>query len=61
MEHVNAILLFVNAMQAVAVIAVWISPEALRWGIKRFSMRVSYMEAGQDAAEIERKRFEVVA
>lgn len=55
------ILILFTAMAALAAATTYQSPEALRWCIMRLSMRVSYIEAGRQAADVERKRFEVVA
>jgi hypothetical protein len=41
--------------------AVWMSPEALTWLVMRLRMRIAYIQAGRDAADVERKRFEVTA
>lgn len=38
--------------------AAWMSPDALRWLVMRLRMRICYIEAGRDAAELERSRFE---
>ena len=41
--------------------AVWLEPKALEWLVMRLRMRIAYIRAGRDAAEIERERFEVQA
>ena len=41
--------------------AVWLEPKALEWLVMRLRMRIAYIRAGRDAAEIERVRFEVQA
>lgn len=51
---------------------IWQSPDMMRWMMTkqaklhhwlntRWAMRIAYIEAGRDAAETERKRFEVTA
>lgn len=49
------------ALPLIAAATIWLSPDALRWIIMRLRMRVAFLEAGRDAAEIERKRFEEAA
>lgn len=41
--------------------AAWMSPEALTWPVMRLRMRIAYIDAGRQAADVERKRFEVAA
>lgn len=61
MENINAIIgLGATALILIAA-ATWMSPEALEWCIMRLRMRHAYIIAGRDAAETERKRFEVAA
>ncbi len=55
------ILILFFALLALAAVATYQSPEALRWCIMRLSMRVHYIEAGRTAAQIERERHEVTA
>jgi hypothetical protein len=55
------ILILFFALLALAAVATYQSPEALRWCIMRLSMRVHYIEAGRTAAQIERDRHEVTA
>ncbi len=45
------ILILFFALLALAAVATYQSPEALRWCIMRLSMRVHYLEAGRQAAE----------
>ena len=59
MEQITSSLGFVGAAAVVLMAAAtWMSPDALRWCVMRLRMRVSYIEAGRDAAEVERQRFE---
>lgn len=44
----------------IAAATVWLSPDALRWLVMRLRMRIRYIEAGRQAAELERSRFEGV-
>jgi len=55
------ILILFFALLALAAVATYQSPDALRWCIMRLSMRVHYIEAGRTAAQIERERHEVAA
>lgn len=47
-----------TAAPILAATIIWMSPEMLRWAIKKLAMRVSYIEAGRSAAEIEKTRLE---
>jgi hypothetical protein len=55
------ILILFFALLALAAVATYQSPDALRWCIMRLSMRVHYIEAGRTAAQVERERHEVTA
>lgn len=59
-QFADAVTAMAVAMPLIASAAVWLSPEALRWLAMRLRMRISYIEAGRDAAAAERKRFEGV-
>lgn len=62
MRHLADGLTFLGwCLPLIAAATVWMSPDFLRWLVMRLRMRVSYIEAGRDAAELERSRFEEVA
>jgi hypothetical protein len=54
---INFFLILIFAMAALAAIATYNSPEALRVCVMRLRMRIAYIEAGRDAAETEQRRF----
>ncbi len=53
----NIILTLAFFMLSLAALIAWQSPDMLRAIIGRLLARVAYIEAGRDAAEIERRRW----
>ena len=59
MEQITSSLGFVGAAAALLMAAAtWMSPDALRWLVMHLRMRICFIEAGRDAAQVERERFE---